>query len=142
MTTIVSATTRNLSRAPRKRLAFISRSSLLLRDSIAAYSEQRYADAVEFSYQAALRAAGAVVVASPVAARKRLPKGAWKQLSLVGKEEQSWANMFAQYSTMRSRLISGLDREVDPVVAAELIRHVEDFLDFVERGDMGEALAA
>lgn len=142
MATVVSATTRSISAGRSKRATFISRASVLLRDAIHCYSQGKLADALELAYQAALRTAGAYVAGSAVAKRRRKPTGAWNQVALVSAEGKSWAESFASYSTLRSRLINGLESEVDSQTVAELIELVEHFLDEVESGGQGDSLAA
>lgn len=75
-------------------------------------------DAVEFAYQAALRVAGAVLATLP---RKRGgPTGAWAQLRHRIPELADWAAKFEAYSRLRSRLLMGLERDVDPAVPEQL----------------------
>ncbi|QGU01709.1 hypothetical protein CKALI_04150 [Corynebacterium kalinowskii] len=142
MATVVSATTRSISGGQGKRASFISRASILLRDAVLSYSQGELADALEFAYQAALRTAGAYVAGTPVAKRRRKPTGAWGQLALAGPEGKAWSASFAPYSTIRSRLITGLDSAVDSETVTELIELVEHFLDEVETGGQDSPMAA
>lgn len=142
MATVMSATTRSMAGRPSKRSAFVSRASILLRDAVRSYGQGELADALELAYQAALRTAGAYVAGSPIAKRRRLPSSVWEQLVLIGPEGGDWAGAFKDYSVRRSRLINGLDSDVSQDVVADLIELVEAFLDFVESGGHGGALAA
>lgn len=142
MATVVSATTRSLTGGQGKRATFISRASVLLRDAIACYGKGELLDALELAYQAALRTAGAYIAGTAVAKRRRKPTGAWKQLALASADGKLWAESFAPYSTMRSRLINGLDREIEAKTVAALIGLVERFLDEVENDWQVGSLAA
>ncbi|AKK03532.1 SAV_6107 family HEPN domain-containing protein [Corynebacterium epidermidicanis] len=142
MNTVVSATTRFARRPQIKHIQMISRASVLLRDASWAYRAGNYSDAVEFSYQAALRTAGAYVAASPIAKRKRLPRSAWDQLSLVDGAGKGWARQFARFSQLRSRLLTGLEVDFEPVDALRLLNLSEQFLDFVESVGLETTVAA
>lgn len=88
--------------------------------------------ALEYAYRAALRAAGARVAMSPIAARKRKPTSAIEQLRLVGKVENVWADKIASYSRLRSRISTGLETEVSAQTVRGLISIVSDFLHDIE----------
>ena len=91
-------------------------------------------DAVEFAYQAGLRVAGAALATLP---RKRGgPAGAWAQLRQRRPELADWASRFESYSRLRSRLLMGLERDVDPSVPAQLRELSRSFFLEVER-DLG-----
>ncbi|MEJ5928883.1 SAV_6107 family HEPN domain-containing protein [Corynebacterium sp. H128] len=142
MATVVSATTRSISKYYGKQAGFISRASVLIRDALEAYQAGDYASALEFAYQAALRTAGACVAGSAVANRRRRPSSAWAQLELVDSRGGEWAAIFKPYSRMRSRAINGLETEVEPQMVAGLLELVEQFLDEVEGGVFAGAIAA
>src|SRR5699024_12516661 len=79
--------------------------------------------------------AGACVAASAtVSKRRRLPSSAWDQLSLVGAEEEEWADSFRAYSRTRSRLASGIDRGVADKVVFDLMDLAARFLEMAETG--------
>lgn len=142
MATVVSATTRALGGAGSKQAAFIRRASILLRDAVREYGQGNYVDAMELGYQAALRTAGAYIAGTSVAKRRRLPAGAWSRVALAGGDGAAWASSFAPFSKNRSRLISGLDNEVDPALVADLIELTQHFLDEVESGGVQGKAAA
>lgn len=87
-------------------------------------------------YLTALRAAGAAVaIGEPGYGRstRRLSSNAWSRLAAVVPELADQAGRFASWSALRMNIEAGLERDVDPVVAAELHRLVLTFLDTVEQ---------
>ena len=107
----------------------------MLADARADAANGRMDQALEKAYQAGLRTAGACVAASAtVSKRRRLPTSAWDQLSLVGAEEEGWADSFRAYSRTRSRLASGIDREVADKVVFDLMDLAARFLEMAETG--------
>lgn len=142
MATVVSATTRSMGGGRNKRASFISRASVLLRDAVRYFGQDQFEDALDLTYQAALRTAGARIASSPVARRRRLPKGAWNQLALVDERGKYWAELLAPYSKLRSRVMNGLDRDLDPAQVSQLIELVGQFLDEVEMEGTNTNLAA
>ena len=116
-----------------KRQHFLTQAALLLADARADAAKGRMDQALEKAYQAALRTAGACVAASPtVSKRRRLPTSAWDRLSLVGVDEKAWAEKFRAYSRTRSRLASGMDREVADSVVFNLMDLASRFLEISE----------
>lgn len=118
-----------------KRQRFLTQAALLLADARADAANGRMDQALEKAYQAGLRTAGACVAASAtVSKRRRLPTSAWDQLSLVGAEEEEWADSFRAYSRTRSRLASGIDRGVADKVVFDLMDLAARFLEMAETG--------
>ncbi|APT85098.1 hypothetical protein CAQU_08480 [Corynebacterium aquilae DSM 44791] len=112
----------------RSRESFLESADALLEQALAARASQDLATALEYAYQAGLRTAGARIASSPViAARKRLPSGAWEQLALVGAESAAWAEKLGSFSRIRSRVASGIEPHVPVDVLDELIALVQDF---------------
>lgn len=136
MAQVISATARRVQRQGgngAKRQRFLTQAALLLADARADASTGRMDQALEKAYQAALRTAGACVAASAtVSKRKRLPTSAWDRLSLVGVEEKQWAEKFRAYSRTRSRLASGIDRDVADSVVYGLMELAARFLEISE----------
>ncbi len=144
MSAVVSATTRfnSQSHSPKNTSgSFLHRAHLLLAEAIEYRRQNRLDLALETAYQAALRTAAARIAQSPVATRKRKPTSAWAQLRLVGSAEAQWADLFAGYSTFRSRVGSGIETNVPLEKVTALISHVGRFMDDVELND-GNAPAA
>lgn len=130
---IISATTRFTgSGGGGRRSEFILKAQALLGQAVEQRAAGQWDLALESAYQAALRTAGARISASPVATRRGRPSGAWDQLRLVDAEGQRWALVFGRYSRTRSRVASGLERDVDPAVVGELIALATEFLLEVE----------
>lgn len=127
MTNVVSATTK-FSGRPSKREEFLSKAAVLLVEARAQQAAGRYDVALETAYRAALRTAGARIAASKVAKRVRKPQGAWEQLKLVDESGKQWAEVFEAFSRKRARVASGLDFNVEPLIVARLVAHVEEFL--------------
>ena len=128
MATVISATTRFGGRGEAKRAEFLGKAHVLLTQSQVALRAGDEASALELAYQAALRTAGARIAVSAVAQRKRKPHGAWDQLALfdeTGVEQ-------AAFSRLRSRVSSGMEVEVDPVIVREFVQRVRGFLDSVD----------
>lgn len=135
MSEIISATTSRAFRGAR----FLSRGDkarMLRAQAQRALDGGNVADALEYGYRCALRCAGAIVAESPVGSRKRLPRGVWAQLELVGPEEAQWAERLKAYSSMRSRVLSGLSPTPERGIIQEFLQHVDDFLEFrAQRGE-------
>ncbi|MGP6172795.1 SAV_6107 family HEPN domain-containing protein [Corynebacterium sp. A21] len=140
MAQVISATTRFI-REGGRRSDFLSRARILLDQSRAYRTAGKVDLALEYSYQAALRVAGARIADSPVARRKRKPTDAWGQLRLVDESGIRWAGIFEGYSRFRSRVSSGIERDPDPRIVAELMSHSEAFLAEVEL-DFGDSPVA
>ncbi|APT89230.1 hypothetical protein CFRA_08135 [Corynebacterium frankenforstense DSM 45800] len=140
MPQLISATAYRSNRPSRSAL-FLAKASRLMAQAARERAAGRLREALEYAYQAGLRAAGARVADSPVAGRRRLPTGAWDRLSLVGPGEKVWAKRLSGYSTLRSRVLSGLESGVDKVVVDELIAAVADFIAEIEYGE-GDLAAA
>ena len=101
-----------------------------LKESHEAAAAGNWVLALEQAYRAGLRTAAARFGESPVAARrKRLPTSVWDQLSLVDAASAEWAARVGAYSRMRSRLLSGMDREVEPEVVRDVQQLVTEFYD-------------
>lgn len=129
MARIISATTRFAGAGSGTRRAdFIFKARGLLATAVRHRRAGEWDQALESAYQAALRTAGARISASAVAGRRRRPTNAWDQLCLVDAEGERWALAFAQYSRLRSRVASGLERDVDPTVVDRVISMVTEFL--------------
>lgn len=140
MAQVISATTRFI-REGGRRSDFLSRARVLL-DQAREYQAAGKIDlALEYSYQAALRVAGARVADSPVAQRKRKPTGAWGRLRLVDESGVRWAGIFEGYSRFRSQVSSGIVRDPDPLIVAEVMAHSAAFLAEVEL-DFGDSPVA
>ncbi|HKM24975.1 MAG TPA: SAV_6107 family HEPN domain-containing protein [Corynebacterium sp.] len=122
MAQIISATTRFAGAGTR-------RADFILKAQAHVHREAGEWDlALESAYQAALRTAGARISASAVAGRRRRPTGAWDQLRMVDAEGEKWAAAFSQYSRLRSRVASGLEREVDHGVVSTVMELAARFL--------------
>lgn len=140
-----SATVASLARARQRR-----DSSARLLDSAHAYvalsstalEEGFVGDAFESAYRAALRCAGVKVARSPVAQRARLPRSVWEQLKLVDEPGRIRAAEFAQYSRLRSRVLSGIEAEPAPSTVEELLSLVESFMQEVDVLDSPQLSAA
>lgn len=138
MAQVISATARRIQRQGgqgAKRQRFLTQAALLLADAKSDAAKGRMDQALEKAYQAALRTAGACVAGSAtVSKRRRLPTSAWDRLSLVGVAEKEWAEKFRAYSRTRSRLASGMDREVADSVVFGLMDLAARFLEVSESG--------
>ncbi len=133
MAQIISATTRFTGAgAGTRRADFILKAQALLSQARAHRGAGEWDLALESAYQAALRTAGARISASVVAGRRRRPTGAWDQLRMVDAEGERWAVVFGQYSRLRSRVASGLERDADPEVVSTVIELAARFLAEVE----------
>lgn len=137
---VISATARYTLPA-KGRGHLIARAEALLGQAREAYSAGKMGEAVEFAYQAALRAAGAWVADTSVGSRKRKPRGAWAQLELVGGEAAQWAQRFAADSARRSRLLSGIDHDPDRKWVEALVTDAERFYAHVAMDHMWGAAA-
>lgn len=131
MSQVISATTK-FSGPAHKREEFLSKAAVLLAEARAHQANGQHDIALESAYRAALRTAGARIAGSKVAKRVRKPQGAWEQLKLVDDEGKQWAEVFEAFSRTRSRVASGLDFNIEPLVVARLIAHVEEFLNEAE----------
>ncbi|SDR87168.1 SAV_6107 family HEPN domain-containing protein [Corynebacterium timonense] len=132
MSSIISATTR--SRAATSDRFFAAADELLLR---AREEEARGADdlALEYSYRAALRVAGAVCAESPVLRRrKRLPSSAWEKLALTGEFGEAWARRFSAFSSLRARVASGIADAPPSDVVRGFMDAVEEFFAAAQPG--------
>lgn len=128
MAQIISATTKFAGAGmSAKRQRFLSQAADLLYRARQAAAAQDFDEALELSYQAALRTAGAWVAGSPVASRKRLPSSAWDRLELVGPDARAWVDRLRRYSRQRSRVITGLDDGADAQSALELMALAGEF---------------
>ncbi len=136
MAQVISATDKFVDNAGHKpsgkRQRFLTQAYDLLDRARRAAAAEDYAEALELSYQAALRTAGAWVAGTRVAQRKRLPSSAWERLSLVGGPAKAWAEKLRGYSRTRSRVMIGLDDGVDPDLVFELLAVVGQFLAVVD----------
>lgn len=133
MAQIISATTRFAGAGEGTRRAnFIFKARALLAQAVEHRAAGEWDLALEAAYQAALRSAGARISASAVSGKRRRPTSAWDQLRLVDAEGERWAGAFEQYSLLRSRVSSGLEREVDPAVVGRVMDLVAAFLAEVE----------
>lgn len=131
MSNVVSATTRFVQRAGgTQRLLDGAHIHLVQAGELSSRGDM--CSALEYAYRAALRAAGARVAMSPIAARKRKPTSAIEQLRLVGAVESIWADKIAGYSRLRSRVSTGLETEVSAETVRGLISIVSDFLHDIE----------
>lgn len=133
MAQIISATTRFAGAgAGTRRACFILKAQALLSQARGHREAGEWDLALEAAYQAALRTAGARISASAVAGRRRRPTGAWDQLRMVDAEGERWALTFSQYSRLRSRVASGLERNVDHEVVSTVMELAAQFLAEVE----------
>lgn len=140
MAHIISATTR-FSGAGTRRADFIFKARGLLAQAADHATAGEWDLALEAAYQAALRSAGARISASAVAGKRRRPTGAWDQLRLVDADGERWAGSFEQYSRLRSRVASGLERDLDPRLVSRIMDLAGEFLAEVE-AEAGWAPAA
>ena len=125
---IISATTRGAA-GQAKRDRFLFNARVLLDVARGQLASGDTGLALESAYQAALRTAGARIAASAkIAKRKRLPASAWEKLAIVDDDGSVRAAQFANYSTARSRIISGIDPDPEAGFVAEFLRLAEDFL--------------
>lgn len=133
MAQIISATTRFAGAgAGTRRANFILKAQALLAQASTHRAAGEWDLALEVAYQAALRTAGARISASAVAGKRRRPSGAWDQLRMVDADGERWALTFSQYSRLRSRVASGLERDVDPEIVVAVIGLATEFLAEVE----------
>lgn len=100
-----------------------------------------YEMSVELAYQAALRCVGAMVAASSLARKKRLPTNAWDQLRLLGECEAQQADEFQRFSVLRKRATLGVGPELTESAVAEMLAAVDSFVDDVDNA-VGWAVAA
>ncbi|MDY3127831.1 MAG: SAV_6107 family HEPN domain-containing protein [Corynebacterium sp.] len=146
MAQVISATIRRAQRGNSgyaQRQHFLAQALLLLNESRALAAEGKYDLALEKAYQSGLRTAGAAMATSSVIAkRKRLPSSAWDRLELVGSAEKEWASSFRAHSRTRSRVLSGMLRDVSSAVVYEVMDLAAQFLMSVESGDQFIADAA
>ena len=135
---VISATARRVQRQGgqgSKRQRFLTQAALLLADARADAANGRMDQALEMKNHAGLRTAGDGVAASETISNgRRLQTSAWDQLSLVGAEEEEWADSFRAYSRTRSRLASGIDRGVADKVVFDLMDLAARFLEMAETG--------
>ena len=124
-----------------RRLQFIAQAERLLEQARAYAGNARFEDALEVAYQAGLRTAGARIAVSKVAKRKRVPASAWDKMSLLGAEDIRWAKEFSQYSKIRERLISGMERVAPEETVYQLLELAGRFLADTQDGQF-EQLAA
>ncbi|AKK11469.1 SAV_6107 family HEPN domain-containing protein [Corynebacterium uterequi] len=120
---------------------FLRAAHALLEQADQAYRVGDLGLALEYAYQAALRAAGARLTCAPqLTRRRRLPSSAWDKLELLDAASREWARSFRAFSRLRSHVGSGVisvppRAEVDKLMA--LARH---YLTVIELGDgVGEA---
>lgn len=133
MAQIISATTRFAGAgAGTRRADFILKARALLAQAVEHRKAGDWDLALEVAFQAALRTAGARISASAVAGRRRRPSNAWEQLRLVDEGGARWAAEFAQYSRLRSRVSSGLERSIDHAVVNRIMDLAAEFLAEVE----------
>lgn len=146
MAQVISATTKFGAGATRqggaKRQRFLTQAEGLLSEARALAAEGRGDEALELSYQAALRTAGARVAVSAVARRKRKPSSAWEQLALVDAAGKRWADEFKAFSRLRSRVVSGLDGNVEQATVFELMDLAAQFKEAVEMEFVVDSAAA
>ncbi|MFP7364452.1 SAV_6107 family HEPN domain-containing protein [Corynebacterium callunae] len=129
---IISATTRFM-RVQGKEAEFLSKATVLLRQAKQHRREGDLLLALELGYQSALRTAGAVIAGSPVAKRKRKPRGAWDQLRLVDAQAATWADELSQFSQLRSRAASGLAVSLSQEKLDRFLLQVAHFLEEAEQ---------
>lgn len=130
---IISATTR-FARQGGKSSEFLTKARVLLSQAEECRRQGDLMLALEFSYQSALRTAGAVFADSPAAARKRPPRGAWERLRLVDEASAAWADELSAFSRIRSRASSGLDVHLSEGMVDNFMARVEQFLEEAEDG--------
>lgn len=125
---IISATTRGAG-GQAKRDRFLVNARVLLDQSREHLSAGDTGLALESAYQAALRTAGARISGSAkIAKRKRLPASAWEKLAIVDDDGAVQAAQFSNYSSVRSRISSGIDPDPDAEFVTEFLRLAGDFL--------------
>lgn len=104
-------------------VSFLGRAEALLRQARAASPEER----IEFSYQAALRVAGAVLAESP-GRRRKADASAWARLKRHAPAYAGWAGRFEAVSRLREDLLLGLARNPGELEARRLQSMASDFL--------------
>lgn len=153
MAQVISATTKLAARsrgrlpagAQVKYQRFVAQAETLLQQARQYAAAGRMDQALEVAYQAGLRTAGARVAGSVLAKRKRLPSSAWDRLALLGGDNARWARCLSDYSRIRSRLASGLEREVSDSTVFALMDQVAQFFTETATGiylDGGDSVAA
>ncbi|OHF36261.1 SAV_6107 family HEPN domain-containing protein [Corynebacterium sp. HMSC074A01] len=136
-TSVVSATVSRASSAEGKRDRFLAAADGFLAQAHEELEAGREDIALEQAYLAALRIAGAVCATAPaIRKRRRLPTSAWDKLAITGADGKRWAGTFRQYSALRGRVASGIQREVPAARVAELLGEAERFYEFA-RPDFG-----
>lgn len=129
---VISATTR-FGRAGGARERFLASAHDLLGQARGHVEAKDWALALECSYQAALRTAGARnATSSVIAKRKRLPGSAWDRLRLVDDRGEARAAEFTRFSGLRSRVASGIVPDPDPAIVLSLLELTADFLTEVD----------
>lgn len=141
MASVISATTgvvQGRGRGGSASQKFLAAAEALLASAKEEIVQGRHDIALESSYRAALRVAGAVNAESAkIKHRKRLPSSAWDRLALTGTRGQEWAAQFSQYSRLRGRVASGIEDSVDASDVVRLFRLAESFFAEVYYGGDG-----
>lgn len=106
-----------------KAVTFMGRAEALLRQARTAPA----ADRIEYSYQAALRVAGAVLEEAP-GRRRRADSSAWARLRRHAPAYSPWAERFEAVSPLREDLLLGLKRHPDELEARRIQAMAGDFL--------------
>lgn len=133
MARIISATTRfSAAGGGTQRADFIAKARELLTQAVQYREAGEWGEALECAYRAGLRTAGARISSSATAGRKRRSSSAWERLKVIDDDGARWATAFGQYSRLRSRVSSGIERDVDHEVVDHLIELATEFLAEVE----------
>src|SRR5699024_6467366 len=106
-----------------KAVTFMGRAEALLRQARTAPA----ADRILYSYQAALRVAGAVLEEAP-GRRRRADSSAWARLRRHAPAYSPWAERFEAVSPLREDLLLGLKRHPDELEARRIQAMAGDFL--------------
>lgn len=114
-----------------KLLTFLSKSHTLLAKAQASQGVDGL-DQLEFAYQAALRAAGAVI------SSRKLPRGlrsasAWVKLAKVAPALSDWCGEFQQMSELRNSVRLGIVAAVVPAQSDTVLAKAVSFVDDVEQ---------
>ncbi len=140
MSNVVSATTR-FARRVEGAQRLLEGAHIHLAQADRLFFQGDMCSALEYAYRAALRAAGARVAMSSIAARKRKPTSAIEQLRLVGASESLWADRIAGYSRLRSRVSTGVEVKVAAQSVQDLMTIVSNFLHDIEGAQDGSIAA-
>ena len=111
---------------------FAWKAHTLLNQASKEHALGNYEMSAELAYQAALRCVGALVAASSLSRKKRLPTNAWDQLRLLGEQQVQRADEFLRFNALRKRATLGVGPELTEEAVVEILAAVDNFVDEVD----------